>query len=183
MSRIISGKVRLDVQRADLAGIVQAAVETVRPAADAKGVRLKAVLDPLAGPVSGDPNRLQQVFWNLLTNAVKFTPKGGQIQAILKRVNSHLEVTVTDTGEGISPEFLPYAFDRFRQADASITRRHGGLGIGLAIVKQLVELHGGNIHAESAGEGRGSTFTVSLPLMVVHAEPQSPSQRRHPSAR
>ena len=143
MSRIISGKVRLDVQRIDLPPVVQAAIETVRPAAEAKGVRLQVVLDPLAGPVSGDPNRLQQVFWNLLTNAVKFTPKGGRVQVLLERVNSHLEVSVIDTGEGISPDFLPFVFDRFRQSDASTTRRHGGLGLGLAIVKQLVEMHGG----------------------------------------
>ncbi len=148
MSRIISGKVRLDVQRVDLATVVQAAVDSLRPAASAKGVRLQVVLDPLAGPVSGDPNRLQQVFWNLLTNAVKFTPKDGRVQVLLERVNSHLEVSVIDTGEGIGPEFLPHVFDRFRQADATTTRRHGGLGLGLAIVKQFVELHGGSIRAK-----------------------------------
>src|SRR6185312_11589898 len=138
--------------------------ETVKVAADAKDVRIQSVLDPLAGPVSGDPNRLQQVFWNLLTNAVKFTPKGGRIQVLLERVNSHVEVSVTDTGEGISPEFLPHVFDRFRQSDASISRRHGGLGLGLAIAKQLVELHGGTIRAKSGGVGKGATFFINLPV-------------------
>jgi PAS domain S-box-containing protein len=181
MSRIVSGKVRLDVQRLDVGAVVRAAIETVRPAADAKGVRLQAVLDPLAGPVSGDPNRLQQVFWNLLTNAVKFTPRGGRVQVLLERVNSHLEVTVIDTGEGISPEFLPHVFDRFRQADGGTARRHGGLGLGLSIVKQLVELHGGTVRVKSAGVGSGATFTVSLPLTVIHPEPESNVERRHPA--
>jgi PAS domain S-box-containing protein len=182
MSRIISGKIRLDVQRVDLAPVVEAAVETLKPAADAKGVRLQAVLDPLAGPVSGDPARLQQIFWNLLTNAVKFTRRGGRVQVLLERVNSHLEVSVIDTGEGINPAFLPHVFDRFRQADGTTTRRHGGLGLGLAIVKQLVELHGGSIRAKSPGEGHGATFTVSLPVTVVHPELEPIPARRHPSA-
>ncbi|HEV7301698.1 MAG TPA: PAS domain-containing protein [Tepidisphaeraceae bacterium] len=183
MSRIISGKVRLDVQRVDLDPIVRAAVEAVRPAAEAKGVRLQVVLDPLAGPVSGDAGRLQQVFWNLLSNALKFTPRDGRVQVVLERVNSHLEVSVSDTGEGISPEFLPFVFDRFRQADASTTRLHGGLGLGLAIVRQLVELHGGSVRVNSPGIGQGSTFTVALPLTVVHPEPASdPLERRHPTA-
>ena len=133
------------------------------PAADAKGVRILKMFDSLAGPVTGDPARLQQVVWNLLSNAVKFTPRGGQIQVLLERVNSHVEITVIDTGIGIKPEFLPFVFDRFRQADASTTRRHGGLGLGLSIVKQLVEMHGGNVRAKSLGEEQGSTFTVSLP--------------------
>ena len=180
MSRIISGKVRLDVQRTDVAPVVRAAVETVTPAADAKSIRLQVVLDPHAGLVSGDPNRLQQVFWNLLSNAIKFTPKGGRIQVLLERVNSHLEVSVIDTGEGIAPEFLPHVFDRFRQADASTTRRHGGLGLGLALAKQLIELHGGSIRAKSLGLGHGATFTVSLPLTVVHPEPEPEMERRHP---
>ena len=155
MSRIISGKLRLDVQRVDLAPARRGGVETMRPAADAKGIRLQAVLDPQAGPVSGDPDRLQQVFWNLLSNAIKFTPKGGRVQVVLERVDSHLEVSVTDTGEGIAPEFLPHVFDRFRQADASTTRQHGGLGLGLAIVKQLVELHGGSVRVrERRARGR-----------------------------
>jgi PAS domain S-box-containing protein len=182
MSRIISGKVRLDVQRLDLADVVRSAAETVRPAADAKSVRLQTVLDALAGPISGDPNRLQQVFWNLLSNAVKFTPKGGRVQVVLERVNSHVEVSVIDTGEGIAPEFLPHVFDRFRQADAGTNRRHGGLGLGPSIVKQLVELHGGSVRVKSGGVGFGSTFTVALPLTVLHPEPEPEPQRRHPAA-
>ena len=181
MSRIISGKVRLDVQRVSLANVVQAAVDTVRPTADAKGVRIQVVLDPSPVPVSGDPNRLQQVFWNLLSNAIKFTPKGGRTQVLLERVNSHLEVSVIDTGQGISPDFLPHVFDRFRQADASTSRQHGGLGLGLAIVKQLVELHGGTVRAKSLGAGRGSTFIVALPSNPVLAEPDL-GERRHPRA-
>ena len=182
MSRIISGKIRLDVQPVDLSAVVRAAVETVVPAADAKGIRLRAVFDPHAGPVSGDPNRLQQVFWNLMTNAVKFTPKGGRVQVTLARVNSHLEIQVVDTGQGIGDEFLPHVFDRFRQADGGTTRRHGGLGLGLAIVKQLVELHGGTVQARSGGPELGSTFTVNLPLTVVHPEPNPAGERRHPSS-
>jgi len=182
MSRIISGKIRLNVQRLDLASIVQAAVDAVRPAADAKGIRLQVVLDSYAGPVSGDPTRLQQVFWNLLSNAMKFTPKDGRVHVVLERVNSHLEVNIIDTGEGIAPEFLPYVFDRFRQADSSTTRRHGGLGLGLAIVKQLIELHGGSVRAKSPGQNRGTTFTVALPLTPVHPEPDPAPDRRHPRA-
>ena len=183
MSRIISGKVRLDVQRIDLAPVLEAAIETMRPAADAKGIRLQAVLDPVARPVSGDPNRLQQVFWNLLSNAIKFTAKGGRVQVVLERVNSHLEVSVIDSGEGIKAEFLPHVFDRFRQADASTTRQHGGLGLGLAIVKQLVELHGGGVRVKSSGVGLGATFIVALPLTVLHPEAEpAESERRHPQA-
>jgi PAS domain S-box-containing protein len=170
MSSIISGRVRLQVDKLDLAEVVAAAVESLQPAADAKGIRLLAVLDPRAQAVVGDPGRLQQVFWNLVSNAVKFTPKGGRVNVMLERVHSHLEVCVSDTGEGIAPEFLPQVFDRFRQADASTTRRHGGLGLGLAIVKQLVELHGGSVYAESAGIKQGSTFRVRLPLSAVRAE-------------
>ncbi len=182
MSRIISGRVRLEVQRVDLAEVVEAAVETVKPAAEARGVRVQVVLDPVAGPVSGDPGRLQQVFWNLLINAVKFTPRDGRVQVMLERVNSHVEVSVIDSGEGITPEFLPQVFDRFRQADGSTTRRHGGLGLGLAIVKQLVELHGGNVRAKSAGVGQGSTFTVMLPVMAVREGAEPGEERRHPTA-
>lgn len=180
MSRIVSGKVRLDVQSVDLAAVARLAVDTVRPGADAKGVRLQAVLDPLAGPVNGDPNRLQQVLWNLLTNAIKFTPRGGRVQVLLERVNSHLELSVIDSGQGISPSFLPHVFDRFTQADASNTRQHAGLGLGLAIVKQLVELHGGSVRAKSAGPGQGATFSIELPLLSVTGEaPDVP--RRHPT--
>jgi PAS domain S-box-containing protein len=181
MSRIISGKVRLDVQRVDLSSVARAAVETARPTAEAKGVRLQTDIDPQNGLwVSGDVNRLQQVLWNLLSNAVKFTPKGGRVQVLLERVNSHLELSVIDTGEGIRPEFLPYVFDRFRQADASTTRRHGGLGLGLSIVRQLVELHGGSVAVKSDGPGQGSTFTVSLPLTVIHGFPKAEVERRPP---
>jgi PAS domain S-box-containing protein len=171
MSRIVSGNLRLEVSRLDLTQVLQAALDTVRPAAEAKGVRLQTVLDSQGGPVSGDPGRLQQVFWNLLNNAVKFTPRGGQVQLTMERVHSHVEIRIADTGEGITSAFLPHVFDRFRQADGSTTRRHGGLGLGLAIVKQLVELHGGNIRATSPGEGQGATFTTELPLAVLHAEP------------
>ncbi len=180
MNRIISGRIRLDVQRTDVAPVIQAALETVQPAATAKEIRLNAVIDPQAGPLSADPNRLQQVFWNLLMNAVKFTPRGGKVQVVVERINSHIEVHVTDTGEGIAAEFLPHVFDRFKQADSSSTRRHGGLGLGLAIVKQLVELHGGAVWVRSSGKGLGSTFTVALPLTAVHATPEPIAQRRHP---
>jgi CheY-like chemotaxis protein/nitrogen-specific signal transduction histidine kinase len=183
MSRIISGKIRLDVQRVDVAAVIEAALATVRPAADAKGVRLHVTLDPLAGPVKGDPGRLQQVVWNLLSNAIKFTPKGGRVQVFLERVNSHIEVTVADNGNGIRPEFLPHVFDRFRQADSSTSRRHGGLGLGLSIVKQLVELHGGMVRAKSPGEGLGATFVVDLPLMPLHELPgDGEKPRAHPAA-
>jgi CheY-like chemotaxis protein len=182
MSRIISGKVRLDVQRVDLPAVVAEAIETVRVSASAKGVRLQTIIDPVNAPVTGDPNRLQQVFWNLLSNAIKFTPKGGRIQVLLERVDSHVEVSIIDTGEGISPEFLPYIFDRFQQADASTTRRHGGLGLGLAIVKQLVELHGGSVRVKSSGTGKGATFIVSLPLTVLHPL-EEPWERVHPQSK
>ena len=178
MNRIISGKVRLDVQTIDLAKVVDAAVGTVRPSADAKGIRLGKVVDPLAGPVSGDPNRLQQVVWNLLSNAVKFTPKGGAVEVVLARVSAHVEITVRDTGMGIDPTFLAHVFERFRQADSSSTRRSGGLGLGLAIAKQLVELHGGTLRAESAGPGQGSAFVVSLPMHVV----REAAPREHPTS-
>jgi signal transduction histidine kinase/ActR/RegA family two-component response regulator len=179
MSRIISGKIRLDVRSVLLSEIVEAAIDTIRPAADAKTIRVQQVLDPRAGPVLGDFDRLQQVFRNILSNAVKFTPKGGRIQVALERVNSHVEVSVADTGAGISADFLPYVFDRFRQAEHATTRHHGGLGLGLAIVKQIVELHGGAVKAKSPGENQGSTFIVILPLQVVHG---TESDRIHPQA-
>jgi PAS domain S-box-containing protein len=181
MSRITSGKVRLDVQPVEPAAFIEAALETVRPAADAKRIRLEKVLDPSAGPISGDASRLQQVIWNLLSNAIKFTRAGGKVQVVLARVNSHIEVSVADSGIGIKPEFLPYVFDRFRQADGSTTRRQGGLGLGLAIAKHLVELHGGSLHVQSAGEGRGATFTVQLPLTAVHRA-EAKEERMHPAA-
>ncbi|HKP86992.1 MAG TPA: PAS domain S-box protein [Blastocatellia bacterium] len=166
VSRITTGRLRLDAQAVELPVVIQDAVDTIRPAINAKGIRLQAVLDPRAGPVSGDPSRLQQVVWNLLSNAVKFTPKGGRVEVRLERINSYVEITVSDTGKGISSEFLPYVFDRFRQADSSFTRVHGGLGLGLAIVRQLVELHGGTVEARSAGEGYGATFIVKLPISI-----------------
>jgi signal transduction histidine kinase/CheY-like chemotaxis protein len=183
LSRIISGTLRLDIQRVILPEVIDAALATIQPAAEGKGVRILKIFDSLAGPVAGDPARLQQVVWNLLSNAVKFTPRGGRIQVLLERVNSHVEITVTDTGVGIKPEFLPYVFDRFRQADVSTTRRHGGLGLGLSIVKQLVEMHGGGVRAKSPGEDQGSTFTVSLPLLVVHDQDEGHRARpREPVA-
>lgn len=182
VSRIITGKLRLDVRAVDLSNIIAAAVEAARPAAEAKNIRLQTLLDPQAGPISGDPDRLQQVVWNLLSNSVKFTPKGGRVQARLERVNSHVEIVVADTGKGIEAEFLPYVFDRFRQSDGSMTRRHGGLGLGLAIVRQIVELHGGNVSVESDGENQGATFTVQLPLLPVRREAASDIRRVHPAA-
>jgi PAS domain S-box-containing protein len=179
VSRIVSGKIRLDVQPVELAAIVDNAVATVQPAADAKGVRLQTIVDPRVGPVSGDPDRLQQVVWNLLTNAVKFTPKEGRVHARVERVNSHVEIVVSDTGAGIGREFLPYVFDRFRQAEAATTRHTGGLGLGLAIVRHITEMHGGTVHASSDGPWQGATFRVRLPLMIVHAEPPDP-RREHP---
>jgi PAS domain S-box-containing protein len=179
VSRIVSGKIRLDVQPVELPLVVHNAVATVQPAADAKGVRLQTIVDPRVGPVSGDPDRLQQVIWNLLSNAVKFTSKQGRVQVRVERVDSHVEIVVSDTGIGIRPDFLPYVFERFRQADAGTTRKTGGLGLGLSIVRQIVEMHGGSVHVASEGEGRGSTFRVRLPLMIVHPDSVRES-REHP---
>ncbi len=165
--------------RVDLTNVVESAIESIKPSADAKDIRIRKLLDPLASGVAGDPNRLQQVVWNLLSNAVKFTPKAGKIEILLERVNSHVELTVTDTGQGIEPDFLPHVFDRFRQADSSTSRKHGGLGLGLAIVKQLIELHGGTVRAKSAGHGQGATFTVTLPIVVIKDEDP---KREHPSS-
>lgn len=173
VSRIISGKLRLDVRTVDLINVVNAAIDSIRPAADAKGIRLQTILDPAAGPISGDADRLQQIVWNLLTNAVKFTPKGGKIQIKLQRIDSHVEIMVSDSGIGISKEFLPYVFDRFRQADASTTRIHGGLGLGLSIVHQLVDLHGGTVGVASEGEGKGATFTITLPFVGVVSQKET----------
>ena len=168
ISRIVSGKIRLNVQPVDFPDIVRSAVDAVTPAADARGVRIETVLDPEAAPVSGDPERLQQILWNLLSNAVKFTNRGGRVQVRLERVNSHVEVGVSDTGIGISPEFLPHVFERFRQADAGIARERGGLGLGLSIARQLTEMHGGTIEAFSGGVDQGTTFRLKIPLMIVH---------------
>jgi CheY-like chemotaxis protein len=154
----------------------------VRPAAEAKGVRVQKIID--SGPIAipGDPVRLQQVVWNLLSNAIKFTPRGGRVQIQSQRVNSHLEIVVSDTGQGIPADFLPHVFDRFRQADQRTSRQHGGMGLGLAIVRHLVELHGGTVQANSEGEGHGSTFTVMLPITPVYQVDQS-GGRVHPGAR
>lgn len=180
MSRIIAGKMRLDVQEVALAGVIEAAIDTARPAADAKGLRLQKVLDPTV-IVAGDPGRLQQVFWNLLINAVKFTPKRGFVRAIMQRVNSHVEVSVTDSGQGMSESFIAHAFERFRQSDSGETQKTTGLGLGLSIVKNLVEMHGGSIHAMSDGLGKGSTFLVKLPVTVVHPSIDG-AERVHPRA-
>ena len=155
VSRVISGRVRLNVQAVDLPTVVSQAIESVVPAAQAKQLPIQTTLDPSAGPISGDPDRLQQIVWNLISNAVKFTPKGGRIQVRLARVDSQVEIVVSDTGVGIKPEFLPHSFERFRQGDSTMTRQFGGLGLGLAIVRHLAELHGGTVHAASAGEGQG----------------------------
>ncbi|MFL6230971.1 MAG: ATP-binding protein [Pyrinomonadaceae bacterium] len=168
VSRIITGKLRLDVRLLDPASPVESAVEAVLPAADSKNIRIQKVLDAGGGSISGDASRLQQIVWNLLANAIKFTPAGGRVVVRLTRAESHVEISVTDDGEGISREFLPYVFDRFRQADGTTTRRFGGLGLGLAIVRHLVELHGGTVEVESGGKGSGSTFMVRLPLMPVY---------------
>ena len=181
LSRIMSGRFRLDVQQVSLAEIVRGALDSIEPAAQTKGVRLESVLDPRSVIVSADPARLQQVFWNLLSNAVKFTPKGGKVQVLLQRVNSHIEFSVTDTGIGIPAGFLPHVFERFSQKDSSTHREYGGLGLGLAISKQLVDLHGGSIHAKSRGEGHGATFVVVLPLIMLGKETDR-SARVHPGA-
>lgn len=178
MSRIVSGKVRLDVQRTDLSSVIDAALASVRPSANAKAIVLRAIIDPHAGPVTGDPTRLQQIVWNLLSNAIKFTPKGGKVDLLLERVNSHLEITVNDSGIGIPPELLSVIFERFRQVDSSTMRTFGGLGLGLSIVKHLVELHGGTVRAKSSGENRGATFIVALPLAPLQYDARE--QRVHP---
>ncbi len=181
VSRVVSGKMRLDIRPVDPRTVIDAALDAVRPAAEAKTIRLQSVLDPRAGPITGDPDRLQQVIWNLLMNAVKFTPKGGRVQIHLQRVNSHVEIVVSDTGQGIPAEVLPFIFDRFRQADSSITRKHSGLGLGLTLVKNLTELHGGSVVAQSAGQGHGATFIVRLPLAIAEIL-GSPMPRVHPTA-
>ena len=179
ISRIVSGKIRLDVQPVEVPLVVHNSVGTVQPAADARQIRIHTVIDPRVGPVSGDPDRLQQVVWNLLSNAVKFTPKGGRVQVRVERVNSHIEIVVSDTGMGIRADFLPYVFERFRQADAGTTRKTGGLGLGLSIVRHIVEIHGGSVSVTSEGEGKGATFRVRLPLMIVHSQGVRES-RSHP---
>jgi signal transduction histidine kinase len=167
MSKVVSGRMRLTVQPVDLRDVIENGIEAVRHAAEAKGVRLQPVLQEPGLLVNGDPGRLQQVVWNLLENAVKFTPKDGRVQIHLQRIRSHVEIIVSDTGQGIAADVLPYVFDRLRQSEGWSTRGHGGLGIGLALVRHLVELHGGSVYAESPGEGKGATFVVKLPLMVA----------------
>jgi PAS domain S-box-containing protein len=182
LSRIMTGKLRLDLHQVSFASVIEAAVDSAKPSADVKGIRLKAILGSSSQDiVSADSARLQQVVWNLLTNAIKFTPKGGQVQVLLQRVNSHLELSVSDTGIGIPANYLPHVFDRFSQKDSSTTRAFGGLGLGLAICRQLVELHGGVIRVASQGEGKGATFSVQLPLSIVQLGDQSAS-RIHPTA-
>ncbi|HYH45608.1 MAG TPA: HAMP domain-containing sensor histidine kinase, partial [Thermoanaerobaculia bacterium] len=168
VSRIVTGKLRLKVRAVELAPLIEAAVDAVHPAAQAKGLRVDVRLGRM-GPLKADPDRLQQVVWNLLANAVKFTPAGGRVEILADEADGQARIRVTDTGIGIPDAFLRYVFDRFRQADSSTTRQHGGLGLGLSIVRHLVELHGGTVTAESAGEGRGATFTVLLPLARAEA--------------
>jgi PAS domain S-box-containing protein len=169
MSRITAGKIRLDVQHVDAIALIDVAAETVKPAADAKNIRIERDYDRTLTSMSGDPARLQQVIWNLLSNAIKFTPHGGQVRIALNRAGGNVEIVVSDTGIGIKPEFLPHLFERFRQGDSSSTRRFGGLGLGLSIVKSLVELHGGTVWADSPGEGLGTTVKMLIPLVVPHA--------------
>ncbi|HEY7543913.1 MAG TPA: ATP-binding protein [Blastocatellia bacterium] len=182
ISSMIAGKLRLEFKCINLASVIQSALDAVQPSAEAKKINLQVESDQEVGPVSGDPNRLQQVVWNLLANSIKFTPEGGSVEVALRQTESHACITVTDMGKGISPDFLPYIFDRFRQADATPRRKYGGLGIGLAIVRYLVEMHGGAVSAASAGEGKGTTFTVTLPLAgdasasEVSAEVNAPAQ-------
>jgi signal transduction histidine kinase len=171
ISRIATGKLRLDVRLVDLVPVVEAALDAVRPAARAKSIDLASKLDPSAGPVYGDPDRLQQVVWNLLINAIKFTGAGGTIDVSLVRDGDNVQIAIADTGQGIAPDLLPFVFDRFRQADSSSTRSQGGLGIGLALVKNLTELHGGTADVESPGVGRGATFRIRLP----QPDPVAPS--------
>ena len=185
VSRIVTGKMRLDVRPVDLKAVVEAALDAVRPAAEAKSLRLETVLDPRAFGIAGDPDRLQQVVWNLLINAVKFTPKHGRIQVTLQRVSSHVEIAVSDSGQGISADVLPHVFERFQQGDSTTTRRHAGLGLGLALVRHLVELHGGTVAASSDGEGQGATFTVKLPVAIARGGDQERTRvrgRAHPTA-
>jgi signal transduction histidine kinase/ActR/RegA family two-component response regulator len=174
VSRIITGKMRLEVRPVNPREVVEAAMDSVRLAAEAKGVALHAELDPSVGGISGDPDRLQQIVWNLLSNAIKFTPKGGRVSVRLRRVDTHVLIDVEDNGQGIPKDFLPHVFERFRQFEGGSTRKHGGLGLGLAIVQHLTELHGGTIHAHSEGEGQGARFTLKLPLTTVYLERATP---------
>jgi PAS domain S-box-containing protein len=183
MSRIVSGMLRLDVQPVDLSAVIDEAVESVRPASEAKGIRIRVEQNRNAAPIIGDPIRLQQIVWNLLINGIKFTPRDGYIHIVVRRVELQVEISIRDSGQGISPAVLPRLFTRFSQGDSSTTRRHGGLGLGLALVRHLTELHGGTVHASSPGEGQGATFVVQLPVTVVHQEaPESAVARRDSTA-
>ena len=178
VSRIIAGKLRVNIQKTDLHAVARSALDAVRPAAEAKGVILACELTPDSADFCGDPDRLQQIIWNLLTNAIKFTPRDGRVDLRVERVKSEVQISVSDTGLGIAPGFLPHVFDRFRQADSSITRATGGLGLGLAIVRHLVEVHGGTVQAGSEGEGKGATFIVLLPVRAVAPAPEAPGADR-----
>jgi PAS domain S-box-containing protein len=181
ISRIITGKLRLEVRSVEMDRIIEAVVEGVRPSADARKIHLQTAIDPKTGPICGDPDRLQQIIWNLLSNAIKFTPEGGRVEARLERPGSQVEITISDTGRGIDPELLLHVFDRFRQFDSSSRRRHGGLGLGLSIVRQLVELHGGTVTAESPGAGAGTTFKVMLPVARVEPDISDIEKTSQPS--
>ncbi|HJU54980.1 MAG TPA: ATP-binding protein, partial [Pyrinomonadaceae bacterium] len=176
-SRIVMGNLKVEIEPMHLGPLVRETIDSVHPTAAAKGIELSAALDPRADEIQGDAHRLRQVIWNLLSNAIKFTESGGRVKVEAERLLTHVRLTVSDTGQGISPDFLPFVFDRFRQADGSTTRRHGGLGLGLSIVKCLVEAHGGAVHAYSAGDQQGATFTVDLPLPAAPAQ-KGVAQRR-----
>lgn len=182
VSRIVSRRLRLDIRPFHLIDVIEEAIEVVRPAAAAKSIRLQTFLDPGAGPVAGDPDRLQQVITNLLSNSMKFTPKEGRVQVTLQRVNSHVEIVVSDTGEGIAPEVLPFIFERFRQGGTGSNREYGGLGLGLTIARHLAELHGGSVTARSEGHGKGAQLTITLPLMAAIQAPDTTEDRSHPTA-
>jgi CheY-like chemotaxis protein len=174
VSRIVSGKLRLTVENVDVVRLIASSLDSVRPSADAKGIALNTLLSPELGTITGDPTRLQQILWNLLTNAIKFTPRNGIVEVSARRTSSHFQIAVRDTGEGISPEFLPHIFEPFRQADSASTRSHGGLGLGLSIVRYIAEAHGGTITVESTGRGHGATFTATLPIGALKIQPNEP---------
>ncbi len=179
MSRIISGKVRLDVEPIDLPELINTAIDGVKPAAQAKRIRLETAVDPMLESLTADPGRLQQILWNLLTNAIKFTPAGGVIRVAAHQPEFSVRISVSDTGEGIPQAFLPHLFERFSQADGSAKRKHGGLGLGLSIVKNLVEMHGGTVWATSDGEGKGATFVVDIPLRIQRTDETEVRTPRH----